>query len=382
MPSKVLIIDDDATFRLIATRILSKAGFEVMQADDGPAGLAIAEARCPGVILLDWMMPTMDGPEVCGRIRDDARLSNSQIIMLSARGELDDRVQGLDAGADDYLVKPCEQKELLAHVRSAMRIHELKLQLDQKATLLQESVGKLEELARQREEFTAVLVHDIRSPMSTILAALELTEMRADSARLLDDDLRSIFTHSYRTVDHIMSLVNEILDFAKAEGGRDTMEFFAISPVPVVEESTEHIRLTAQQKGLTVVFEAAPDLGKIFMDRKRMLRALGNLLSNAVKFTPSGGTISVTVSETTGTGLETGKRFALIRVQDTGTGIPARDLPYIFNPYYQAKQKTRQLGTGLGLAIVQRIVAAHGGTITAQSAEGIGTAFTISLPVL
>lgn len=382
MPSPVLIIDDDATFRLISTRILTKAGFEVLQADDGPAGIELACEKCPGVILLDWMMPTMDGPEVCGSIRGNTRLSSSQIIMLSARGELDDKIQGLDAGADDYLVKPCESKELLAHVRSAMRIHDLKLQLEEKATQLQETVGKLEELARQREEFTAVLVHDIRSPLSTVLAALEITEMRAEEARVLDKDLKEIFGHSYRTVDHIMSLVNEILDFAKSEGGRDTMEFFALPPAPVVGEAVENIRLAAQQKNLSVVFEAAPDQGKIFLDRKRMVRAMGNLLSNAIKFTPEGGTITVTVSETTGTGLEAGKRFAVIRVEDTGAGIPARDLPYIFNPYYQAKQKTRQLGTGLGLAIVQRIVAAHGGNITAQSAEGIGTAFVIALPIL
>jgi two-component system, sensor histidine kinase and response regulator len=382
MPSKVLIIDDDATFRLISSRILSKAGFEVRQADDGPAGLAIAEAECPGVILLDWMMPTMDGPEVCGRIRDDARLSNSQIIMLSARGELDDRVQGLDAGADDYLVKPCEQKELLAHVRSAMRIHELKLQLDQKATLLQESVGKLEELARQREEFTAVLVHDIRSPMSTILAALELTEMRADGARILDDELRTIFQHGYDTVNHIITLVNEILDFSKAESGSVPLEFAPHPMEPFIREAVSHLAVAAQQKGVALRLEIPADLPTIPIDRGKLLRAVGNLLSNAVKFTPAGGTVTVCGATSAGRGLDAGKEFVNIRVEDTGAGIPAKDLPYIFNPYYQAKQKTRQLGTGLGLAIVQRIVAAHSGTVSVQSTEGVGTAFAISLPVL
>ncbi|HNC45430.1 MAG TPA: response regulator, partial [Acidobacteriota bacterium] len=132
-PDKVLVVDDDPNFRLIVRKVLTKAGFTVTQADDGQKGLDAAEHDQPGVILLDWMMPILDGPSVCRRLRENPEFQNLQIIMVSAKGELDDKISGLDSGADDYLVKPCEPKELLARVRSAMRIYELKRQLADKA---------------------------------------------------------------------------------------------------------------------------------------------------------------------------------------------------------------------------------------------------------
>ncbi|MCS7079298.1 MAG: response regulator [Chloracidobacterium sp.] len=381
MSNTVLIVDDEATFRLVFKKILAKAGYNVLEAADGEAGLCQADAVLPGVILLDWIMPGLDGPEVCRRIRANAKLSESQIIMLSSRSELDDRVQGLEAGADDYLVKPCETKELLARVRSAMRIHELKHQLREKAMQLQETVAKLEELAHQREEFTAVLVHDIRSPLATVYGALELTELRAEEAGILDDNLRSIFQHGYRTLDHITKLVNEVLDFSKVEAGGATLDLDWVPIAELVQDAAAQISLSAERKGLKLRVDCPPDLPKLLLDRDKMLRAVGNLLSNAVKFTPEGGTVTLRAERFEGTGLNAGKAFVAIHVEDTGPGIPAKDLPYIFNPYYQARRRTRQLGTGLGLAIVQRITAAHGGQATVQSTEGVGTAFTLTLPV-
>jgi signal transduction histidine kinase len=380
MSNTVLVVDDEATIRLFFRKILTKAGFAVLEAVDGEDALHQAEAALPGVILLDWVMPGHDGPEVCRSIRTNAKLLDSQIIMLSSRSELEDRVQGLDAGADDYLVKPCETKELLARVRSAMRIHELKHQLREKATQLQETVAKLEELAHQREEFTAVLVHDIRSPLATVYGALELTELRAEETGILDDDLRRIFQHGYRTLDHITRLVNEVLDFSKAEAGEATLELELVAAGELVQEAADQVSLNAERKGITLRVECPADLPSLLLDRGKMLRAIGNLLSNAIKFTPAGGTVSLRAEQTEGVGLDAGKSFLVIHVEDTGPGIPAKDLPYIFNPYYQARQRTRQLGTGLGLAIVQRITAAHGGQVSVKSAEGVGTAFTIALP--
>lgn len=380
MSNTVLVVDDESTVRLFFRKILTKAGFTVIEAADGDQALHQADDALPGVILLDWVMPGRDGPEVCRHIRANPKLLDSQIIMLSARGELEDRVQGLDAGADDYLVKPCETKELLARVRSAMRIHELKHQLREKATQLQETVAKLEELSHQREEFTAVLVHDIRSPLATVYGALELTELRADEAGILDDDLRRIFQHGYQTLDRITALVNEVLDFSKAEAGRTTLELDLVAAPDLIHEAATQVALNAERKGITLRVECPPDLPSLLLDRDKMLRAIGNLLSNAIKFTPAGGTVTLRGECLEGVGLDAGKQFLAIHVEDTGPGIPAKDLPYVFNPYYQARQRTRQLGTGLGLAIVQRITAAHGGQVSVKSTEGVGTAFTITLP--
>ncbi len=380
MSNTVLIVDDEPTLRLAFKKTLTKAGFAVLEASDGEAGLRQADEALPGVILLDWMMPGLDGPEVCRRIRGSAKLSESQIIMLSSRSELDDRVRGLDAGADDYLVKPCETKELLARVRSAMRIHDLKHQLREKARQLQESVAKLEELARQREEFTAVLVHDIRSPLSVVQGALELVELHADEAGALDDNLRHIIQQGYQTLDRIIKLVSEVLDFSKVEAGSATLELARTPLAELIRDATAQSSFNAKRKGVALEVACPPDLPELWLDRAKMLRAIDNLLSNAIKFTPEGGTVTLRAEQVAGDGLNAGRMLAKIHVEDTGPGIPAKDLPYIFNPYYQARQRTRQLGTGLGLAIVQRITAAHGGQVSVQSVEGVGTAFTITLP--
>jgi|AFSR01.1.fsa_nt_gi signal transduction histidine kinase len=381
MSNTVLVVDDESTVRLLFRKILTKAGFTVLEAVDGEDALRQVDAAMPGVIILDWVMPGLDGPEVCRLIRANAKLIDSQIIMLSSRSELEDRVQGLDAGADDYLVKPCETKELLARVRSAMRIHELKHQLREKAAQLQETVAKLEELAHQREEFTAVLVHDIRSPLATVYGALELTELRAEEAGILDDELHRIFQHAYRTLDHITTLVNEVLDFSKVEAGGATLELGFVAAAELIQEAAAQVSINAERKGVALRVECPPDLPSLLLDRGKMLRAIGNLLSNAIKFTPAGGTVTLRAEQMEGVGLDAGKSFLAIHVEDTGPGIPAKDLPYIFNPYYQARQRTRQLGTGLGLAIVQRITAAHGGQVSVKSTEGVGTAFTITLPI-
>jgi signal transduction histidine kinase len=247
---------------------------------------------------------------------------------------------------------------------------------------LSETVGKLEELARQREEFTAVLVHDIRSPLSVVLGVLELLEFRAQDLGILDENLTQLCVDGFTTVNNIVSLVNEILDFSKAEAGGLQLELTLTNPVEVVQSAVHQLELLASQKQITLRINHESNLPMLSVDAPKINRALVNLLSNAVKFTPVTGEITITTRLIEGKDLEEGKQFVAISVIDNGPGIPAKDLPYLFNPYYQARQRTRHLGTGLGLAIVQRILAAHGGKISVQSTEGLGTAFTIILPVL
>ncbi len=131
--TRVLVADDDSVSRLMAQKILKQAGFDVHLAQDGGETIEKAEALLPAVILLDWVMPVIDGPDVCRRLKENPSLFNSQVVVISSRGELDDKVSALESGADDYLVKPYEPKELIARVRSALRIYELKRQLADKA---------------------------------------------------------------------------------------------------------------------------------------------------------------------------------------------------------------------------------------------------------
>ncbi|MBX7219917.1 MAG: response regulator [Blastocatellia bacterium] len=557
-PPKVLVVDDDAGFRLIARRVLTRAGYLVEQAGDGGAALEVAEQVSPAVILLDWMMPVLDGPEVCRLLRENPKFDHSQIIMVSAKGELNDKISGLESGADDYLVKPCEPRELTARVRSAMRVYELKRQLAEKAEReallrraaaqirssldidailsatveevrkvcdasravifqldeptqqisvrteavssgipsvasiilaadaapfslkvlkkrqsgqipdlsalpdlealnqlpeplrlksivavpiivgtnheieerlfglalhqcgqvrhwtdeeiafleslatqtgialeharlyrvvqernrqLQENVSKLEELARQREEFTAVLVHDIRSPLSVVIGSLEILSAKAESLDLLDEDLGELFTRSRETVDNIITLVNEILDFSKAEAGAMQLDLLLVHPLEIVDDAFEKVELLAHKKEISLGCLKDSWLPQILVDPVKISRALQNLLTNAIKFTSEQGKIRVEIGLVEGTQLEHGRQFLKISVIDNGPGIPAKYLPYLFNPYYQARQRSRQLGTGLGLAIVQRIVAAHGGNVQVQSSEGVGSAFSLVLPL-
>ncbi|RKH43023.1 ATP-binding protein, partial [Corallococcus llansteffanensis] len=371
---RVLVADDNADMRAYLSRLLAPH-WSVEAVSDGGLALAAARARPPDLILSDVMMPGVNGLQLVQALREDERTRAIPIILLSARAGEEATIEGLNSGADDYLVKPFSANELIARINAQLTVARLR----QEALLAEQAhVAEAERLleasrraTRLREETLAVVSHDLRSPLSAIRAATELIQrLPAETdatarARKHADSIR-------RSVDRMNRLIEDLLDVASIDAGTLAID---VRPQPVadlVRDVREIFEPQATDRGLRLIVEQEPGL-TLWCDKERLLQALGNLLSNALKFTPSGGSLHLRVGTEPGTG---DLRFS---VTDTGPGIPASVQPHLFDRYWHAAQKRRE-GHGLGLSITKGIVESHGGRIWVESPPGLGATFSFALP--
>lgn len=238
---------------------------------------------------------------------------------------------------------------------------------------------KLKEVDQLKSNFTAMLVHDLKSPLATVTGALEL--IRMDQSMQKSTALPFIDA-SEKSIQKILSLVNEVLEVYRAESQEMKLNCQVVKTAEILQEYIESARLAAVKKGITTESIILANLPMINIDVAKMDRVFSNLLANAIKFTPAGGRIILNAQTKEGEGVEAGLTMLVVSITDTGEGIPAEDIPYLFEPYRQAKSNQEKAGVGLGLSIVKRIVAAHGGNIFVRSQLGVGSTFTLTLPVL
>ncbi len=244
---------------------------------------------------------------------------------------------------------------------------------------LEDANLKLRELDQLKAGFTAMLVHDLKSPLSVVKATLDLFE--TDEV-VLNSENGALVSVSSRGVDKILNLINEVLELYRGESQEPRLDACPINPETLLRDCAGEAAVAGRKAGIEVNSRFETPLPPISADRPQLERVLSNLLSNAVKFTPRGGTITLEARAIAGTGVEQGLTLLRISVTDTGEGIPAEAIPYLFDPYRQADSSRRRAGVGLGLAIVKRIVAAHGGNVSVRSQVGVGSTFTIILPSL
>lgn len=350
---QVLVVDDVAANRFLYRALLEDDGHVVREAADGAAALReLARDDLPPVevVLLDVSMPGMGGMDVLRRLR--ARDGGPSVLMLTAAarspGEIE---QGLELGADAYLTKPINNRELAARVRAALTIHRLR-----------------QELAALRRDQTAMLVHDLRHPLATLsmlAETLEGDDVTRDEQRLAAGMIR-------RTVSELHRLVESVLTASRLEAGVFTV---APSPAPlsaVVTPSVAAIAPIAQRRNVSVTVEGA--LGLVArVDAEKLRQVLDNLLANALKFSPRGGAVRVRVAEGD-------EGFASVSVADEGPGVPDAEVPTMFDRYRQGAQGRTRGGAGLGLAIARGIVEAHGGRIAYAHGPRGGAVFTFTVP--
>ncbi len=386
--SNIFLIDDNPANLDLLAGILRERGYAVRMAPNGKLGLNAIRARTPDLIMLDITMPEMDGYQVCKLLKSDETTRDIPVIFISALDEAIDKVRAFEVGGVDYVTKPFHAEEVLARLENQLRISQLQkelqhynLQLEQQSKQLTEANLKLRELDELKAKFTAMLVHDLKSPLTVVKATLELFETTDEVMRVLSEhQLAELITVSQRSIEKILRLIQEVLEVFRSDTQEMELDKCLIDPVPLLKEVLEATRLSGLSNQIDVVDCIDPILPTINADREQLERVFGNLLSNALKFTPAGGQITLTATTREGTGVEAGSVFLIITVTDTGEGIPSEALPYLFDPYQQASRGKRG-GVGLGLAIVKRIVAAHGGNVSVRSKLGVGSSFTVTLPV-
>jgi two-component system sensor histidine kinase/response regulator len=363
---RMLVVDDiEANVRLLS-RILKNAGHEISTAQSGQEALEKVLSEPPDVVLLDVMMPGMDGFEVCRRLRADPQTSTLPIVMVTALQETEDRVKALEAGADDFLTKPVDSVEVVARVRSLLRVKRGRDELEK-------SYADLRRAESLRDDLSEMLVHDLRTPLTTLLGPLEMLE--GEQFGPLNETQREVASMSARSGYRLLYLVNELLDISKMEGGRMTLQPREVDLRKTSEEAIEQVAVVHSANQSRIAIEYSNDVPPIIADEDLLRRVLINLLGNAIKFTPRDGYITL--------GIELQDNDILMWVRDTGEGVPAADQERIFEKFGQVESRKagRKMSTGLGLTFCKLAVEAHGGRIWLESAPGQGSTFFFTLPL-
>ncbi len=365
--ARVLLADDNADMRDYVARLLRERWI-VDTASDGASALAMARENPPDLVLADIMMPGLSGFELLQQLRADPRTRVVPVIFLSARAGEEARIEGLQAGADDYLAKPFSARELMARVSTHLEQALARRQLEHQA-------AELDRLNRAKDEFLATLSHELRTPLTSILGWARLLRMQGKDEEMLRMGLESID----QSAQVQAQLIDDVLDLSRVTTGKVRVER-AIVNVPVLATAAlDGVRLAAAAKNIHLEseFPAQPDTANILGDSNRIQQILWNLLTNAIKFTPDGGTVTLMVEQT--------PTAIIVSVADTGIGISENFLRHVFEPFRQADSSTTRShgGLGLGLSIVRHLTEMHGGKVSVHSeGKGRGATFVVQFPLL
>jgi len=364
-PGLLLVVDDDAANREVLSRRLERQGHEVRTASSGAAALRLMNDAAFDLVLLDLMMPDMDGYEVLGQIKADERLLHIPVIMISALNELQSVVRCIEAGAEDYLTKPFNPTLLKARIGACL---EKKRGRDRESVLfeqLQNNYQRLQELEKLRDDMRNMIVHDLRTPLTGLIVGIEMLEADGE----LSGTQQEIMALAVGGGKTLLGMINDVLDVEKMESGPTQLQYEELNAPALVARAVEQVAALAEFSGTTLVIDTAADLPAFAGDDKKLTRTLVNLIGNAIKFT-NDGIVTVTVSQNSET-----IRFA---VRDTGQGIPADAFERIFEKFGQLD--SGKVGTGLGLPFCKLVVEAHGGRIMVESAVGAGSTFSFTIP--
>jgi signal transduction histidine kinase len=372
-PDKILVVDDSPDNVFLIKTILEEEGYIISTAENGISALAQLEASPCDLVLLDLMMPGMDGYEVTRRVRGNTKLQQYIPILLITAHDAPNVAQGLDLGADDFIRKPVTVDELLARVRSLLR--------------LKHSIDERDEIARQREDFVSRLTHDLRTPLVAADRILMLFQQGALGA--LSSQMQEVIAIMARSNTNLLSMVNTLLEVYRFEAGRKTLAFQPVNLSHLLKEVTGELTPLAQEKTLPINLDFTEESTKsiVMGDRLELHRLFTNLIGNAIKFTDS-GSVSIRLilalesdkSFYSGSSLNsTATGYITIEVADTGPGITPEEQATIFERFRQGSHKSS--GSGLGLYLSRRIVEAHQGAIFVKSELAKGSVFIVLLPI-
>jgi signal transduction histidine kinase len=403
-PETVLVVDDTHENLRLLSGILKQHGYGVRLAPGGQVAIESVQAQAPDLILLDIMMPGMDGYEVCKVLKADERTSGIPIIFISALQDTFDKVKAFNLGGVDYITKPFQVEEVLARVATHLSLRRMQQQVQEKNRLLQEEVqertkaqealaeerallaqrvrertealsiasAELVRAAKLKDEFLANVSHELRTPLNTILGLSDA--LREEAYGVLDERQHEPLQMIVQSGRQLLKLITDMLTFSRLEAGSISLTMAPCLLLSVCETSLMALRKEIQQKSIQATFDL-DETGLVLMaDEQWLKKILVILLDNAVKFTPEGGSVGINVTR------DPHQHMVRMTVWDTGVGISATRMSRLFKPFVQGDGSLSRSheGIGLGLILAYRLTRLHGGSITVTSEGERGSEFTLA----
>jgi len=347
----ILIIDDTADNISLLTKLLEKNHFKVAAANNAKDGLKIAEKLQPNLILMDIMMPEIDGYQACVKLKDQSSTQSIPVIFVSAKSSIEDIIKAFQSGGVDYINKPFFEDEIIARINTQIKIQNLNNNLI-------ESRNKALEASQAKSNFLANMSHELRTPMHGILSFARMGINRYEN--LTPEEHLKYYSTIKISADRLMKQINNLLDLAKLEAGKMEMEFINANFMKVVDQCVKEQEARLQELEIEIKRTSTLKNEIFTFDVTRIAQVITNLLSNAIKFTDKIKVINIDVLLE-----EQGQhQFVTLSIKNYGANIPEKELAIVFEKFKQSSEQINYAdGTGLGLAICKEIIQAHNGKI-------------------
>ena len=363
----ILVVDDDAVQRVMVRESLEQVGYAVVEAGNGAEGLDEIRRCQPDLVLLDVVMPELDGFDTCAELRRQQESEHLPVIMVTGLEDVNSVQRAFDVGATSFLTKPMNWALLDYHIKYVLRAKRTEQEL-------REAKEKAETASRVKTDFLATMSHELRTPLNAIIGFSEV--VKEELLGPLGNRKYTEYMHDiHRSGVHLLELINDLLEFAKFESGKLDLVEGEINLNQVIDTAVRQVKPLAEVAGVKLHQRIAEELPLYRADQRKLSQILLNLLSNAIKFTPVGGEVRV-ISKRDKSG-----RISMT-INDTGIGIAPQDIDAIFEPFHQLDSTlTRKYqGTGLGVPLAAAMIELHGGTLSFDSEVGVGTKATVELP--
>jgi len=374
--SKILIVDDEVKSIKLLKGMLFSENYLFSEATNGKEAMDLVHEISPDLILLDVMMPGINGFEVCRRLKNDEKTRMIPILMVTALGEKEHRLNAMESGADDFLSKPVDRTEVIIRVKSLLRVKAYHDTISDNYAEICTKNEKLLELEKIKDGLVQMIVHDLNNPLAVISGNIDLV---LSSEPYLTLDQLNCLKFSYRSCQELNQMIRGLLEISKMEDGKMKLNIKKVKPESLIDGSIQQFLIKANEKQIALSYDRLEKDLLILVDCSLVKRTLSNLLNNAIRHTPSGGRIQITTKPDQHHGK------LRVGVKDTGNGLAPEYHKKIFDKFEQFNLKKAGIAagtSGLGLAFCKLAVEAHGGRIWVESeGEGKGANFQFTLPV-
>ena len=380
----ILVVDDEPNNLRVLSTILNKRGYKVQKAICGNLAIKAAIAAPPDLILLDIIMPKINGYEVCKQLKSIDNTRDIPVIFLSALDQTNDKVKAFEIGGVDYITKPFQVEEVLARIENQLTIRKLQNKLQKQNDRLQREIEARRQAEEKKDELISIVSHELRTPLACIKTALELLSTGHYGA--LEAKGHQFIDIALMNTERLLRLLNDLLDLERIEAGIDLTCRENCNIADLMEQAVDSLQAMAEQAQVTLSVSTVPV--KRYVNPDHIIQVLTNLLSNAIKFSPPGSTVWLTAQLQAPPGEKAQSdpicQNLLMSVKDRGRGIPSDKLESIFGRFEQVypSDSHQKGGSGLGLTICRSIVEQYGGQIWVESSLGGGSTFYFTLPGL